>query len=316
MLSCSIGGVLPSALAQNPASLQLDADGVQMLLRSAPNASHLRLGSSDPNKSRSFGFDYKASAIANLAEFNAVASAVASSPGVAEKSPPAAQKFTFWRLPATALQYASGASGFTARLHLYASGGQQNFNWKTQKGYLSSPLDVKNQEFTVYVRVHEVLTPQIAQVTLKIRGGKHSEKEPDAGSCTMMTFAPSSNSGGVARFGKELSHPQYDYVKLRPALDISLNENTWIALKLLSYTNPQNPLQTINQMHIDTTPFDANHRPANQWRLISEYADEEGKSTGYYNQLVNWGGWQTTLRMDGYRSIDFAFASVREILPP
>ena len=68
-------------------------------------------------------------------------------------------------------------------------------------------------------------------------------------------------------------------------------------------------------MHIDTAALDVNGKPANQWRLLSEYVDEEGKSTGQYNQLVSWGGWQTTLRMDGYRSIDFAFVSVREILP-
>lgn len=292
LLLCSQLG----AIAQAGPSAPLDADGVQMLLPSAPAGSRLRLNATDPNTSTRFGFDYKAKATVRSAN--------------------AQQGINYWNLPATPLTYASGATGYTARLHLYASGGMQNFNWKTQKGYIGNPADVKNQEFTAYVRVHEMLTPQIAQVTLKIRGGKHSEKDPDASSCTMMSFASSSNAGGVARFGKELSHPSYDYTKLTPALDATLQENTWVGLKLLSYTNPKNAFQTINQLHIDTTPFDATGKPANQWRLLSEYVDEEGKNTGHYNQLVNWGGWQTTLRMDGYRSIDFAYPSVREILPP
>jgi len=115
----------------------------------------------------------------------------------------AAQEGTlrFWNLPATPLTYSSGGNGYTARLHLFASGGKQQFNWKTQRGYLSSPQDVRNQEFTVYVRVHEPLTPLNAQVTLKIRGGHHSEKDCDAASCTMMTFGPGGPSG-ITRFAK------------------------------------------------------------------------------------------------------------------
>jgi hypothetical protein len=45
------------------------------------------------------------------------------------------------------------------------------------------------------------------------------------------------------------------------------------------------------------------------------YTDVEGQSTGRYSKLVNWGGWQTTVRTDGYNDIDFAFPSVREIIP-
>ncbi len=272
----------------------LDADGVQMLLPSAPDGSSLRLGAQDPNALSQTAFDYKAKATAG--------------------SDPQLSGMAFWNVPAVALDYSSGAKGYTARLHLYASGGKQQFNWKTQRGYLSSPADVKNQEFTVYVRVHEVLTPAIAQVTLKIRGGGHHANEPDAGSSTMMTFAPSSNTS-VTRFGKELSHPHYDYVPLVPAFDAALQENQWVGLKLLSWTDPNDRKRVINELLIDTSPFDAAGKPANTWRLLSSYIDVEGKSTGRYSKLADWGGWQTTLRIDGYRSVDFAYPSVREIVP-
>jgi hypothetical protein len=272
----------------------LDAEGVQMLLHSALGGSSLRLGARNPNTFSQTGFDYKARATAG--EDKQLSGLV------------------FWNLPAVALDYASGAKGYTARLHLYASGGTQQFNWKTQRGYLSSPADVKNQEFTVYLRVHEVLTPAIAQATLKIRGGGHHANDPDAGSSTMMTFAPASNKS-VTRFGKELSHPLYDYVALQPAFDAALQENQWVGLKLLSWTDPEDRARVINQLHLDTTPFDAAGKPTNNWRLFSTYVDIEGKSTGRYSKLADWGGWQTTLRVDGYRSVDFAFPSVREIVP-
>jgi hypothetical protein len=299
MLRIAIAFTLFAALTSTAsAEKSLDADGVQMLLASMPNGANQRLGAQDPNTTQRFGFDYKAKATAGQEG-----------------------GLRFWNLPSTPLNYSSGPAGVTARFHMYASGGQQNFTWKTQNGHLSSAADVKNQEFTVYVRVHELLDPRAAAATLKIRGGAHSANNPDAGSCTMMTFAPlvtSSNKGtrDITRFGKELTHPLYDYVKLTPAVDASLLDNTWVGLKLLSWSDPKDATRVINQLHIDTTPFDAAGKPVNNWRLLSEYIDVEGKSTGRYSKLVNWGGWQTTLRVDGYRSVDFAYPSVREIVAP
>jgi hypothetical protein len=277
------------------ARLSFDADGVQMLMPSAVGSSSLRLGKQNPNQHAQFAFDYRAVAASAVAEKSA---------GV-----------PYWNLPSTEFAYSSsGGKGYTGRLHLFASGGKQNFNWKTQKGYLSSPLDVKNQEFTIYVRVHELLTPETAQASLKIRGGGHHTADPDAGSCIMMTLV-SEGHKFLVRFGKELAHPVYDYVLLKPAFDAALKDNVWIGLKLLSWSDPQNPLRVINQLYADTAPFDAQGKPLNQWRLLSEYVDIEGKSTGKYSKLVDWGGWMTTLRVDGYRSIDFAYPSVREIVP-
>lgn len=280
----------PLAHAQKP--LALDADGVQMLLPPLAGGTVLSLGKQDPNVAPNMAFDYKIKAIQGKDS------------GV-----------VFWTMPSVALDYSSGNQGYTARVHLRAPGAKQRYNWKTQQGYLSSPQDVRNQEFTVYLRVHELLTPSIAQAALKIRGGGHHANDPDAGSCTMMTLAAATHKS-VTRFGKELSHPQYDYVDLKPMLDAALRDNRWVGLKLLSWSHPKNPTQVVNQLHIDTTAFDTAGKPANQWRLLSEYTDVEGKSTGRYTKLVDWGALQTTLRVDGYRSMDFTHMSVREIMPP
>jgi len=77
------------------------------------------------------------------------------------------------------------------------------------------------------------------------------------------------------------------------------------------------PGQVLNQLYLDTAPFDSAGRPANGWQLLSEYTDVQGKRAGrHYDTLADWGGWQTALRMDGYRSMDFALPSVRRSFRP
>jgi hypothetical protein len=98
---------------------------------------------------------------------------------------------------------------------------------------------------------------------------------------------------------------------------VALQPGQWYGLKLISYSRSGLTGEVLNQLYLDTAPFDAAGRPANGWQLLSEYTDVQGKRTGrHYDTLADWGGWQTTLRMDGYRSIDFALPSVREIVPP
>jgi hypothetical protein len=269
----------------------VDADGVQELLPSAPGSS-FRLGASDPNQTPDFGIEKN---------------------GRATRHTEGA--LTYWTISAYPLDYSSGGSGKTCRLHIHASGGDQEFTWQTQHGYLSSPRDLKNQEFTAYVRVHGIFDVRRAMVTLKIRGGKHTQDDGDLASCTMMTFSPAA-SPAVTRFGKELVHPEYDYVKLVPSFPASLEENRWVGLKLVSYAPTDDPGRVINRLYVDDAPFDEAGRPANHFRLFSEFIDVEGHSTGRYTKLVDWGGWETTVRADGITELDFAIVSAREITPP
>jgi hypothetical protein len=260
-----------------------------MLLTSAPG-SRFHLGKENPNSAGKFQIEQRTPAVL--------------------KTDGALQ---YWNIAAHDLVYASGASGKTSRLHIYASGGRQQYNWRTQRGFLSSPSDIRNQEFTVFVRVHGITDPKRAAISLKIRGGAHSAKNPDLASCTMMTFQATS-TGAVTRFGKELSHPSYDYVKLTPAFDAALIENRWFGLKLLSYSSPGLPARVINRLYLDEEPIDlATGRLRNHWKLFSEFVDVEGVSTGKYGKLADWGGWQTTLRTDGVSSLDFTLISLREI---
>lgn len=290
-LALAAGGCARPASDAAHSGPTLDEDGVQRLFAASPG-SRFRLGTGNPNKTPHL---------------------------VIERSTPATSGFEgglrFWKLPSHALSYASGGTGWTSRLHIRpAESVEQLFTWRTQHGYLLDPQDLKNQEFTVFIRVHGVRDPARAQVSLKIRGGSHTSSAPERASCVMLTLSPISH-GSITRFGKELTHPDYDYKTLAPAFPAALEENAWVGLKLVSWNDPLDAARVINRLYLDTDPFEAG-RPRNNWRLFSEYVDIEGVSTGRYAKLVDWGGWQTTLRTDGFESLDFAFPSVREIDPP
>lgn len=275
-----------------PAST-LDPDGVEMKHPTKPMGLTYRLGTLDPNTAKDF-------------EIEQGDKATKKTEG----------KLTFWNVPSHTLSYASGGTGWTSRLHIYASGTEtQLYTWKTQKGWLATPKDLRDQELTIYLRPHTILDAPRAQATLKIRGGKHSSSNGSLGSCTMMTFgAPT--SGGVARFGKELDHPSYDYVKLTPMAPAQLTDNQWVGLKLVSYQRPGEATKVQYRVYVDRTPWSADGKPNNTWELFSTYEDVEGKDTGRYTKLADWGGMITTVRTDGVKDLDFALMSVREIVPP
>jgi hypothetical protein len=273
------------AQAEAPAT-DLDADGVRMLLPSATGTS-FRLGASDPNDLEGF-----------LIENDVVA------------TKETLGSLGFWNTKAFSFGYTAGGAGKTSRLHIVT--GPQKYTWKSQTGFLSSPTDLKNQEFTAYVRVHDIFDAAKGMVTMKIRGGQHDANHGDLASCTMMTLG----ANGKTMFGKELTHPLYDYVTLTPHFDASLKDGAWVGMKLVSYAKPGDPTKVVNQLYLDTAPFDAAGKPVNGWRLFSEYVDSEGTSTGRYSKLADWGGEQTTIRTDGVSSLDFAFVSAREVTPP
>jgi hypothetical protein len=287
----SIGALVLAAACGNGAPAgdaggwPLDPDGVAMLLPSATGGTTIRLGDGDPST-------------APFAVENGTA--IAGTDGAVH----------FWNVNADPYTLPNGAPGYTARIHLHAPGTQQ-YTWHDQHGYLATPADLRNQEFTAYVRVHNFLDAGRAAVNLKIRGGAHVASNPSLASCAMMTLEPART-----RYRKELDHPNYDDVKLTPEFSWPLSDGAWVGMKVLSFGPPGDSARVINRLYLDTDPFDAAGRPANHWRLFSEYDDIVGIPTGMYSTLVDWGGWETTLRSDGVHDLDFTLLSVREIQPP
>ena len=271
-----------------PDSARLDADGVLELYPSGPGSS-FRLGQENPNSTPRLVIEKQLRA-----------------------QPADGSGIAYWSFAAYPLEYSRGGTGKTARLHIHASGQNQTHDWRNQAGYLSTPLDLNNQEFTAYVRVRGIFDPKRAAISLKIRGGEHKVATPALASCTLMTFGHR-QSAGVARFGKELNHPDYDYVLLQPRTFAALEEGRWVGLKLVSFASTASPGSVVNRLYVDAQPFTDSGRPRNEFTLFSEYVDRAGVSTGFYDTLVSWGGFQTTLRVDGVDVLDVAILSAREI---
>lgn len=239
---------------------------VPLLARAHATGAALCLDGADPNTHPGFGLDYQARA---------------------QLHTESGQRY--WRIAATPLRYSSGAEGVTARLHLYASGGRQEYSWQDGMGYLGNPRDVKDQEFTLVARVGPVVAPRSAQLTLKIRGGQHSAKAPERASSTMMAFGMAPLPGAL-RFGKELTHPLYDYVVLPTQLPLSLEPGRWVGLKLQSYQPTGQSDRVTNRLFVLTGPWS---NKGETWQLLGEYTDIDGQPTGrHYQQLAHWGGWQ------------------------
>jgi hypothetical protein len=293
--SVSVSNGIDTVISKIAKLTVTDVNGVAMLYPSDPDGSSFSLGSRDPNKTPDFSIEQWTIAVRGTDPNGLV----------------------YWKVPSHPLLYEGSASGWSTRLHMYASGGTtQKYTWKNQTGYLHLPADVRNQEETVYIRAHHLLDPAHAGITLKIRGGAHTSSNGDLASCIMFELGTGRDDvPPAARFGKELHHPDYDWVTLPSDFNYSLTENQWVGLKMVSYNSPTNASEVVNNFYLDTDPFDASGQPKNEWRLFATYTDIAGKSTGRYSKLVNWGGWETTVRTDGYNEIDFAFPSVREITP-
>ena len=284
----------PRLVVSYEAPTTLDPDGVQMLFPSAPGGASFFLGTRDATK------------LAPTLTFE----------GNLQPTAQVEDNLRFWRSPMLPLTYDNGTKGLTGRWHIHATATAQRFTWLTQHGFLAQPNDLKNQEVTAYVRVRGLLPDQkpLQGIHLKLRGGRHTSEDGDLAACVMMEYRPT-NTGSPTRFGKELHHPDYDYVSLTPRVSGGLVEERWVGLKMVSYNEPGNDNRVVNRLYVDVDPFTADGRPANHWQLDAEYIDIDGVDTGLYHNVVNWGGYRATLRLDALTSYDVAIFSAREIVP-
>jgi hypothetical protein len=262
-----------------------------MLFPSHPSGSSWALGSQDPNTTDPLFWEMNGPGATRGTEHG----------------------LTYWTAAGQRVTYASGQpDGKTVRLYIRPGGGQQSLTWRSgadSAGYIGTPQDLLNFEATIYVRVHENNGTH-KSMSWKMRGGKHTRPEVARASCVGMDVP----FGGLApRAFRELDHPTYDHVTHTPRFPYQLQEGQWLGVKVVSYLVEGG---TRNLLFLDTEPFQADGTPRNGFRLYTEWMDRDGESTGHYAKAATWAGWETTFRVDGWRRVDFALPSAREILPP
>ena len=280
----------PEQPSEPPAATQVDSDGVAMIFPADPQGSSWALGAGDPNRQAPY-FDLNGDEATQVTEGG----------------------ITYWTTTGHKVNYASGApSGKTVRLNIQAAGDTQQYSWSDgglEYGYLGSPKDLKNFEATAYVRVRGDNGTK-KSMNWKMRGGKHSSSDAALSSCVEMGVP---HGDDQPEAGRELDHPTYDKIPLNPQFSFQLEEGKWVAVKVVSWVVPGG---TQNRMYLDTEPFDAHGKPRNGFRLFTEWMDKDGENTGNYTQAATWAGWRTTFRVDGWKNLDFAHLSAREIVPP
>jgi len=212
------------------------------------------------------------------------------------------------------IQYADGTpDGLTIRLYI-KSPGRPKYTWRDgarEHGFIGSEKDFKNIEATIYVRFRDYNNTHTS-ISWIIRGGLHTGAHDPRSSCVGMQVP----YGGLqASAFKELDHPDYDFIKIGRNFDYSVKENEWVAIKIISFLE-KDASRTKNFLYLDTDPYDDTGKPNNNFRLYSEWVDQDGISTGKYTVAALWAGWVTTFRVDGWKNVDVAHLSAYEIIPP
>ncbi|MDO8572733.1 MAG: hypothetical protein Q7S11_03120 [bacterium] len=219
----------------------------------------------------------------------------------------------YYKVVAERVTYADGQpDGLTIRLRMHAPGSQQ-YTWRTgasEHGYIGTEKDNENFEATIYFRVHD-FNKTHTSFSWIIRGGVHGGSHDPRSSCIGMQV-PYANL--KAKVFKELDHPDYDFLTINRKFDYAIQENKWLAVKVVSFLEEQQK-RTRNFLYLDTNPYNEDGSPRNDFHLYTEWNDIEGVSTGQYVKAALWAGWETTFRVDGWKSLDIAHFSIREVIP-
>lgn len=216
-------------------------------------------------------------------------------------------------------QDSTGQGAHTVRFHIFtedrADEDKQKYNWTNgapQYGWLTTPKDLSNGEWTYICRPNGILKPE-DNIVAKLGGGRHSrqaDKIHDA-SCWNVHWAYNASIINAVSF--EFDHPNYEHghtVKLfnkyQPLGD------KWFGCKVVSIVNSDKTARHI-VTYFNEDPIDNNTgKPKNEgWKKYFEFI-HTGQGDKYKIPHT-WGGAQNTWRNDWLTSIDIAYMNHREI---
>jgi hypothetical protein len=216
-------------------------------------------------------------------------------------------------------QDSTGQGAHTVRFHIFtedrADEDKQKYNWTNgaaQYGWLTTPKDLSNGEWTYICRPNGILKPEDS-IVAKLGGGRHSrqaDKIHDA-SCWNVHWAYNASIIDAVSF--EFDHPSYEHghtVKLfnkyQPLGD------KWFGCKVVSIVNADKTARHI-VTYFNEDPIDNNTgKPKNEgWKKYFEFI-HTGQGDKYKIPHT-WGGAKNTWRNDWLTSIDIAYMNHREI---
>ena len=241
---------------------------------------------------------------------------------------------TFYRVKSNDVNYEDKSVGKTVRVNINGGGGldkDQKNTWEDNPQFIWTPKDNRNAEFTYYFRARKKIEAKEGttaynhtECSSKMRGGEHSGKKDPRASCIELQFKIGQGNETL-RSSKEYNHPEYcPGGKGKPTTRLTANNNSeegkWIGRKTIVWTNQDDQSVTARD-YVDWDPLDDDGKPKNNWKPLQEdyfSADSHFGADSHcenYDKAPLWGGMFTS-RIDGFKEVDYAIVSIREIIPP
>jgi hypothetical protein len=213
----------------------------------------------------------------------------------------------------------TGQGAHTVRFHIFtedrANEDKQKYNWTNgaaQYGWLTTPKDLSNGEWTYICRPNGILNPEDS-IVAKLGGGRHSRQADKIHDASCWNVHWSYNASIIDAVSFEFDHPSYEHghtVKLfnkyQPLGD------KWFGCKVVSIVNADKTARHI-VTYFNEEPIDNNTgKPKNEgWKKYFEFI-HTGQGDKYKIPHT-WGGAKNTWRNDWLTSIDIAYMNHREI---
>jgi hypothetical protein len=286
----------------------LDKDGVKMLFETKPSGSEFYLSDAHGITSGIF---------------------ISTDDNSAERK--TENNITFYRVRANDVHYSDHSVGKTVRVNINGAGGldgDKKNTWKDNPQFIWTPNDNKNAEFTYYFRSNDKvhghgIAANHTECSSKMRGGIHTDDHDPRASCIELAFKIGGGSNTLVS-NMEYNHPDYlpghgGKKTKRLAANNNSKEGKWIGRKTIVWTNQDNQSVTARD-YVDWNPFCDSGKPKNNWDPLQGqvYATDSGTIDGKvvdYDKPPLWGGMFTS-RIDGFKKVDYAIVSIREIMPP
>ena len=224
------------------------------------------------------------------------------------------------------MQYYTGKNE-SWRTDLMPSRGKQKRTWKDEEeledtGCLGSGPGARAFEMTAYIRVDGINKSEHEAISFKVRGGSHGKPKPDPhASCTeiVYNYDDDDNDDTAAR---ELSHADYDRIKVKPRFEGGMKDGEWVGFKCTSWNESYtggNLKNVVNRLYVNKDPLNNDGTPKNNFKLWLEWTDKDGErmgeGDGNYKTAAWWTGWMETIRIDATDKVDIGYYSYREIDP-
>ncbi|HEY0640163.1 MAG TPA: discoidin domain-containing protein [Pseudonocardiaceae bacterium] len=208
--------------------------------------------------------------------------------------------------------------------------GEPDHGLALQRGYMCSPNDWYNVEFTGYVKLDTPAGDSSDQDwTWYAGGGRHTgDGWPDG--CMGSAYKASYQYRAAdVRYGKEQWHVKYHYkpwTSVPGGIDYTAERSRWLGMKYVKYEFTRGGQRGIRlELWLDLDGIDATGNPRNNWqkvRVVEDHpdagswgADAEECNAPEADQIMFWGGPWVTYRWDNTTST-LRLMSVREIVPP